>query len=80
MKILACKSIRFREENKSRASVEREYAILSLLDHPNIVKQVDVAWFPYKAKIYMEYCERGSLQDLIEEKTRLVLTNTTYGR
>jgi serine/threonine protein kinase len=46
----------------------RECAILEQLDHPNVVKQIEVEWRLHKAKIYMEYCEGGSLQDLINEQ------------
>ncbi|MCJ1391016.1 hypothetical protein MMC18_003877 [Xylographa bjoerkii] len=67
-KILACKSIRFQDAETSKTTVERECTILAQLDHPNVIKQVDVMWQPHKAKIYMEYCEGGSLQDLMNER------------
>lgn len=50
--------------------VERECEILKQLNHPNIVQQVEVAWRSHKVKIYMEYCEGGSLQDLINDRKK----------
>ncbi|MDI1491410.1 MAG: G2-specific serine/threonine protein kinase [Ramalina farinacea] len=69
-KILACKTIRFKDIETSKAVVERECEILKQLNHPNIVQQVEVAWRSHKVKIYMEYCEGGSLQDLINDRKK----------
>ncbi len=63
--VLACKVIRFRDGVVSQEDAEREYNILSRLRHPNIVKYVDYSWKLDKAKLYMEYCSEGSLQDFI---------------
>ena len=65
---MACKSVRFRDAQISKSVVERECAILSQLSHPNVVRQVDEQWRPNKVKIYMEYYEGGSLQDLINQR------------
>jgi serine/threonine protein kinase len=65
--LFACKVIRFRQGEISREDAEREYSILSRLNHPNIVKYVDYRWRPDKAKLYMEYCPEGNLLDIIKE-------------
>jgi serine/threonine protein kinase len=69
MKILACKSIRF-GSGKTKEFAEREYNILSRLNHPNIVEYVGITWKRHKAKLYMEYCPGGSLWDLINERIK----------
>lgn len=57
--------MRFRDGVVSQEDAQREYAILSHLSHPNIVKYVDYSWQSDKAKLYMEYCSEGSLQDYV---------------
>ncbi|MCJ1394983.1 G2-specific serine/threonine protein kinase [Xylographa bjoerkii] len=64
-KIVACKTIHYMEGRFAKAEVEREFAILVRLQHVNIIRYLDVAWFPNRAKLYMEYCDKQSLQDLI---------------
>ena len=64
----ACKTIRFQDSEKHREPAEREYSILSRLDHPNVVKYVDIIWDSTSAKIYMGFCGGGSLADFINSK------------
>ena len=71
-KIVACKTIHYAEGRFARVDVEREFAILTRLRHVNIVRYLDIAWFPKRAKLYMEYCDRQSLQDLIHRNKLLV--------
>ncbi|PVH97476.1 kinase-like protein [Periconia macrospinosa] len=66
--VFACKTIRFQNGEKHREPAEREYSILSRLDHPNVVKYVDIIWAPTAAKIYMTFCAGGSLADFIADK------------
>jgi serine/threonine protein kinase len=66
--VFACKTIRFRDGEKHREPAEREYSILSRLDHPNVVKYVDIIWDSTSAKIYMNICGGGSLADFINSK------------
>lgn len=68
--VFACKTIRFTSDKKHRAPAEREYSILSSLNHPNIVKYIDIRWAPTSAKIYMEFCEGGSLADFISYRAK----------
>ncbi|MCJ1404912.1 G2-specific serine/threonine protein kinase [Xylographa trunciseda] len=65
-RIVACKTIHYMEGRFAKAEVEREFAILARLQHVNIIRYLDVAWFPNRAKLYMEYCDKQSLQDLIQ--------------
>jgi serine/threonine protein kinase len=66
--VFACKTIRFPDSERHREPAEREYSILSRLDHLNVVKYVDIIWDWTSAKIYMNLCEGGSLADLINSK------------
>lgn len=57
----------------------REIEILHILKHPNIVGFMD-GYIPRKAKegmaeLYLEYCDGGSLQDLLDE---YILHNKNY--
>ena len=51
--------------------IQRETKILSMLDHPNIIKTYKISETPKKYFIIMEYCEGGELFDYIVEKDRL---------
>ena len=51
--------------------IQREIKILSMLDHPNIIKTYKISETPKKYYIIMEYCEGGELFDYIVEKERL---------
>ena len=51
--------------------IKREIKILSILDHPNIIKTYKISETPKKYYIIMEYCEGGELFDYIVEKERL---------
>ena len=51
--------------------IQREIKILSMLDHPNIIKTYKISETPKKYFIIMEYCEGGELFDYIVEKERL---------
>ena len=66
--VFACKTIRFQDSEKHRAPAEREYSILSRLNHPNIVRYADILWEPTSAKIYMNFCAGGSLADFINSR------------
>ncbi|KAL9004438.1 MAG: hypothetical protein Q9188_002737 [Gyalolechia gomerana] len=70
LRLLACKVIHFPEGELKSTDGEREYAILSRLDHPHIVKYVDYCWKPDKAKLYMEYCAGGDISYLIKQAER----------
>ncbi|KAL9130722.1 MAG: hypothetical protein Q9217_001159 [Psora testacea] len=65
-KILACKSVRYQDSEISKTTAARECAILKQLKHANVIELIEIEWRPHKAKIYMEYCEGGSLQDFID--------------
>ncbi|KAH7370826.1 kinase-like domain-containing protein [Rhexocercosporidium sp. MPI-PUGE-AT-0058] len=70
--LVACKTIRFRTGTKRRTEAERECKVLAALSHENIVRYIDmhVTERPRDSEIrlYMEYCEHGSLKDLIEDR------------
>ena len=65
-------SVNESEEKRQEAIqvIQTEYKVLeSLSKHPNIVRYIDMQWDEgqSQAKLYMEYCIGGSLQDLIEK-------------
>ena len=51
--------------------IQREIKILSMLEHPNIIKTYKISETPKKYFIIMEYCEGGELFDYIVERDRL---------
>lgn len=63
----ACKTIWFSNDGLTKTLIEREFSILSRLNHPNILRYVDCQWEPNKAKLYTEYCSQGSLEDVIKK-------------
>ena len=71
--VFACKTIRFASDEKHRKPARREYSILSVLNHPNIVEYIDIQWTRTSAKIYMAFCEGGSLAEFISRKARWVM-------
>lgn len=82
--MVACKTIRYFDAPNSqglhqitREAVDREYEILSSLKHPNIVQHIDFQSneAELEAKLYMEFCAGGSLQDYIKA-LRYVLYST----
>lgn len=76
--VFACKTIRFDPRENHKDAAERECLILSRLDHPNIVKYLDIIWAPTTAKIYMDYCAGGSLADFIRGRSSTLLVSEAY--
>ena len=68
IKILDKEKIKTKED---LARIQREIKILSMLEHPNIIKTYKISETPKKYYIIMEYCEGGELFDYIVEKERL---------
>ena len=68
IKILDKEKIKSKED---LTRIKREIKILSILDHPNIIKTYKISETPKKYYIIMEYCEGGELFDYIVEKERL---------
>lgn len=56
---------------KSKKFVRREVKVLSVTNHPNLVRAVDFFSSNGKPHIVLEYIDGGSLRDLIKRKTRL---------
>lgn len=56
---------------RSRKFIRREVKVLSLTDHPNLVKAVDFFSSNGKPHIVLEYVPGGSLRDLIRKHKRL---------
>jgi serine/threonine protein kinase len=63
----AVKIVDLKEDISSRltTSVEREIRILKRLNHPNIIKLIEVVRINGKVFIVMEHCEGGTLLNLI---------------
>lgn len=58
----------------------REYAVLTELSHPNIVKVVAFMVLPESARIFMEWMPSGSLQDVLRHHPRGMLRETVVRR
>lgn len=56
---------------KSKKFIRREVKVLSVTDHPNLVKAVDFFSSGGKPHIVMQYVPGGSLRDFIRKKKRL---------
>lgn len=61
------KNQKLRKIPSGQQNVKTEIKLLRRLDHPNIIKLVDVLYNPKKEKIYlfMEYCS-GNLQEMLQ--------------
>ncbi len=64
-KIVACKTIQFFNNQVKKSAVRDEGEILETLQHPNIVRFYDVQWDAFQAKLYMENCEGGNLDQFV---------------
>jgi serine/threonine protein kinase len=64
-KIVACKTIQFFENQVKKFAVRDECEILETLQHPNIVRFYDVQWDAFQARLYMENCEGGNLDQFV---------------
>ncbi|KAG0245959.1 Suppressor of Sensor Kinase (SLN1) [Mortierella sp. GBA43] len=65
--LIAVKEIRF--QNASMAlvkSIEEEMSVMRMMNHPNIVRYDNIEVHRHKVYIFMEYCEGGSLADLLQ--------------
>ena len=56
---------------KSRKFVRREVKVLSVTNHPNLIRAVDFFSVGSKPHLVLEYVDGGSLRDLIKSKNRL---------
>ena len=64
-KIVACKTIQFFNNQVKKSAVRDECEILETLQHPNIVRFYDVQWDAFQARLYMENCEGGNLDQFV---------------
>ncbi|KAF9438396.1 Suppressor of Sensor Kinase (SLN1) [Entomortierella beljakovae] len=65
--LIAVKEIRF--QNASMAlvkSIRDEMKVMKMMNHPNIVRYDNIEVHRHKVFIFMEYCQGGSLADLLE--------------
>mmetsp|Transcript_475 Transcript_475/g.1641 ORF Transcript_475/g.1641 Transcript_475/m.1641 type:complete len:527 (+) Transcript_475:277-1857(+) len=68
---VAVKIVRKRHQNvRVLDFVEREYEIMKVLDHPNIIKTFDVFDEPDRLYIVLEYMPGGQLFDVIQHENR----------
>jgi len=68
IKILDKEKLKTKEDS---TRIQREIKILSIMDHPNIIKTYKITETAKNYYIIMEYCEGGELFDYIVEKERL---------
>ncbi|KAI2637796.1 Pkinase-domain-containing protein [Hypomontagnella submonticulosa] len=61
----------YKSENRIPFAIEREVAIMKLIDHPNIVKLFDI--WENRSEIYLvlEYVQRGDLYSYLAKRGRL---------
>lgn len=67
--IMAVKEIRISDPKfmtPAIKSIKEEMTVLEMLDHPNIVKYYGIEVHRDKVYIFMEFCEGGSLTNLLE--------------
>lgn len=55
-------------KEESEARIRREYAIMKHLNHPNVIKLIDILENPTEIIIVMEYASLGDLFDHITEQ------------
>lgn len=64
--MFAIKVVKIGDMNEHRRKMlEFEVKVLKLVEHPNIIKFVDLYYTRNNYYIITEYCEGGSLQSLI---------------
>lgn len=62
------KTVRFDPaDEKALRNAKNEYSSQHYLDHPNIVRYIDVEWSDNHVRYYMDYFENGSLDTLIDK-------------
>lgn len=67
--ILAVKEIKIQDSKamqKIFPSIKEEMTVMEMLNHPNIIQYFGVEVHRDKVNIFMEYCEGGSLSNLLE--------------
>ena len=67
--IMAVKEIRISDPKlmtPAMKSIKEEMTVLEMLDHPNVVKYYGIEVHRAKVYIFMEYCQGGSLANLLE--------------
>ncbi|KAF9105389.1 Suppressor of Sensor Kinase (SLN1) [Mortierella sp. GBA35] len=65
--LIAVKEIRFQNASMSLVnSIHDEMKVMKMLHHPNIVRYDNIEVHRHKVFIFMEYCQGGSLADLLE--------------
>lgn len=68
VKVIEKKNITDKDPKKFIELLQREIQILQSLNHPNIVKMLDVAQTSNNIYIYLEFCNGGSLKDYLKKK------------
>ncbi|KAF9583760.1 Suppressor of Sensor Kinase (SLN1) [Lunasporangiospora selenospora] len=65
--LIAVKEIRFQNASPALVkSIHDEMKVMKMLNHPNIVRYDNIEVHRHKVYIFMEYCQGGSLADLLE--------------
>ncbi|KAI1319901.1 Suppressor of Sensor Kinase (SLN1) [Mortierella claussenii] len=65
--LIAVKEIRFQNASMSLVkSIRDEMEVMKMMHHPNIVRYDNIEVHRHKVFIFMEYCQGGSLADLLE--------------
>ncbi|KAG9072087.1 Suppressor of Sensor Kinase (SLN1) [Linnemannia hyalina] len=65
--LIAVKEIRFQNASMSLVnSIHDEMKVMKMLHHPNIVRYDNIEVHRHKVFIFMEFCQGGSLADLLE--------------
>lgn len=73
--VVAIKKIALNQKSlrneKDRLKLIQEVELMQSLEHPNIVRFIDIIKTPTDWYIIMEYCNAGTLEDIIEEQRSL---------
>ncbi|KAG0210111.1 Suppressor of Sensor Kinase (SLN1) [Mortierella sp. GBA30] len=65
--LIAVKEIRFQNASMNLVkSIHDEMKVMKMMHHPNIVRYDNIEVHRHKVFIFMEYCQGGSLADLLE--------------
>jgi BR serine/threonine kinase len=84
--IKVIKKAHFAERPNLRGKIDREIALLRILDHPHILKLIDVLDSPYHLHLVLEFAQRGELfeylvrtQTLREDTALEIFRQLIYG-
>ena len=70
-KKLALKSVKYTEDEKTKAQLETEVKLGSLLKHENIIRIYATYFFKGRINFVMEYMDKGTLSDILKKVKKI---------